>query len=132
MRYSLIRRCVIAGLLLWFNKPRRVAHLLSIVVAVMGILKAGGAYLPALSDVILMVEGTSFMGLGGPNLVKGAIGKTGLDQGDLLFGEAEGGEVLGDGKAQGVENLVFFAIQGGRLGVGRHENHEDGKGHQGG
>ncbi|MGH7576824.1 MAG: acyl-CoA carboxylase subunit beta, partial [Longimicrobiales bacterium] len=37
---------------------------------------AGGAYLPALSDVILMVEGTSFMGLGGPNLVKGATGQT--------------------------------------------------------
>jgi acetyl-CoA carboxylase carboxyltransferase component len=32
--------------------------------------------LPALSDVILMVEGTSFMGLGGPNLVKGATGQT--------------------------------------------------------
>ncbi|HQR33259.1 MAG TPA: carboxyl transferase domain-containing protein, partial [Blastocatellia bacterium] len=29
----------------------------------------------ALSDVILMVEGTSFMGLGAPNLVKGAIGQ---------------------------------------------------------
>ena len=43
--------------------------------AVMGQCIAGGAYLPALSDVILMVEGTSFMGLGGPNLVKGAIGK---------------------------------------------------------
>jgi acetyl-CoA carboxylase carboxyltransferase component len=37
---------------------------------------AGGAYLPALSDVILMVEGTSFMGLGGANLVKGATGQT--------------------------------------------------------
>ena len=37
---------------------------------------AGGAYLPALSDVILMVEGTSFMGLGGPNLVKGATGQS--------------------------------------------------------
>ncbi|MEJ2678362.1 MAG: carboxyl transferase domain-containing protein, partial [Gemmatimonadota bacterium] len=35
-----------------------------------------GAYLPALSDVMLMVEGTSFMGLGGPNLVKGATGAT--------------------------------------------------------
>ncbi len=43
--------------------------------AVMGQCIAGGAYLPALSDVILMVEGTSFMGLGGPNLVQGAIGK---------------------------------------------------------
>ena len=44
--------------------------------AVMGPCIAGGAYLPALSDVIFMVEGTSFMGLGGPNLVKGATGQT--------------------------------------------------------
>ncbi len=44
--------------------------------AVMGSCVAGGAYLPALSDVIIMVEGTSFMGLGGPNLVKGATGQT--------------------------------------------------------
>ena len=43
--------------------------------AVMGQCVAGGAYLPALSDVILMVKGTSFMGLGGPNLVKGATGE---------------------------------------------------------
>ncbi len=43
--------------------------------AVMGPCIAGGAYLPALSDVICMVEGTSFMGLGGPNLVKGATGQ---------------------------------------------------------
>ena len=41
----------------------------------MGMCIAGGAYLPALSDVIIMVEGTSFMGLGGPNLVKGAVGQ---------------------------------------------------------
>jgi acetyl-CoA carboxylase carboxyltransferase component len=46
------------------------------IAAVMGPCIAGGAYLPALSDVILMVEGTSFMGLGGPNLVKGATGQT--------------------------------------------------------
>ena len=44
--------------------------------AVMGMCVAGGAYLPALSDVILMVENTSFMGLGGANLVKGATGQT--------------------------------------------------------
>jgi acetyl-CoA carboxylase carboxyltransferase component len=44
--------------------------------AVMGPCIAGGAYLPALSDVIFMVDGTSFMGLGGPNLVKGATGQT--------------------------------------------------------
>jgi 3-methylcrotonyl-CoA carboxylase beta subunit len=46
------------------------------IAAVMGQCIAGGAYLPALSDVLIMVEKTSFMGLGGPNLVKGAIGKT--------------------------------------------------------
>ena len=46
------------------------------IAAVMGQCVAGGAYLPALSDVILMVKGTSFMGLGGPNLVKGATGQT--------------------------------------------------------
>ncbi len=44
--------------------------------AVMGPCIAGGAYLPALSDTIIMVEGTSFMGLGGPNLVKGATGQS--------------------------------------------------------
>ena len=44
--------------------------------AVMGPCIAGGAYLPALSDVIVMVDGTSFMGLGGPNLVKGATGQS--------------------------------------------------------
>jgi len=54
--------------------------------AVMGQCVAGGAYLPALSDVILMVKGTSFMGLGGPNLVKGATGET-ID-GETLGGAA--------------------------------------------
>src|SRR5262245_7502387 len=44
--------------------------------AVMGPCIAGGAYLPALSDIIIMVEGTSFMGLGGANLVKGATGQS--------------------------------------------------------
>ena len=46
------------------------------IAAVMGPCIAGGAYLPALSDMIIMVEGTSFMGLGGANLVKGATGQT--------------------------------------------------------
>src|SRR5947209_15570747 len=46
------------------------------IAAVMGPCVAGGAYLPALSDTIIMVEGTSFMGLGGANLVKGATGQT--------------------------------------------------------
>ncbi len=54
--------------------------------AVMGQCVAGGAYLPALSDVILMVKGSSFMGLGGPNLVKGATGQ-------VIDGETLGGAI---------------------------------------
>lgn len=61
--------------------------------AVMGPCIAGGAYLPALSDVILMVDGTSFMGLGGPNLVKGATGQT-VDR-EALGGAAVHTEVSG-------------------------------------
>src|SRR5688500_1548555 len=61
--------------------------------AVMGQCIAGGAYLPALSDVILMVKGSSFMGLGGPNLVKGATGQT-ID-GETLGGASTHTEVSG-------------------------------------
>src|SRR5690606_39598654 len=61
--------------------------------AVMGQCVAGGAYLPALSDVILMVKGTSFMGLGGPNLVKGAAGQS-VD-GETLGGGTMHTEVSG-------------------------------------
>src|SRR6201981_683301 len=50
--------------------------------AVMGPCIAGGAYLPALSDILIMVEKTSFMGLGGPNLVKGVTGQS-IDQESL-------------------------------------------------
>ncbi len=65
-----------AARLFYYNSIMR--HYLKVpqIAAVMGPCIAGGAYLPALSDVILMVEGTSFMGLGGPNLVKGATGAT--------------------------------------------------------
>ncbi len=52
------------------------------IAAVMGPCVAGGAYLPALSDIIFMVEKTSFMGLGAPNLVRGAIGQR-VDAEDL-------------------------------------------------
>jgi 3-methylcrotonyl-CoA carboxylase beta subunit len=64
-----------ASRIFYYNSVmRRYLHVPQIA-AVMGPCIAGGAYLPALSDVILMVEGTSFMGLGGPNLVKGATGQ---------------------------------------------------------
>ena len=61
--------------------------------AVMGPCIAGGAYLPALSDIIIMVEGTSFMGLGGANLVKGATGQT-IDN-ETLGGARAHNEVSG-------------------------------------
>ncbi|HEY3286772.1 MAG TPA: carboxyl transferase domain-containing protein [Gemmatimonadaceae bacterium] len=63
-----------AARIFYYNSiMRRFLHIPQIA-AVMGPCIAGGAYLPALSDEILMVKGTSFMGLGGPNLVKGATG----------------------------------------------------------
>src|ERR687892_274367 len=65
-----------AARIFYYNSIMR--HYLRVpqIAAVMGPCVAGGAYLPALSDVILMVKGTSFMGLAGPNLVKGATGQT--------------------------------------------------------
>jgi acetyl-CoA carboxylase carboxyltransferase component len=64
-----------ASRIFYYNSlMRRRLHVPQIA-AVMGPCIAGGAYLPALSDSIIMVEKTSFMGLGGPNLVKGATGE---------------------------------------------------------
>lgn len=65
-----------AARIFYYNSIMR--HYLKVpqISAVMGPCIAGGAYLPALSDIIIMVEGTSFMGLGGANLVKGATGQT--------------------------------------------------------
>ncbi len=64
-----------AGRIFYYNSLMRRKLRIPQIAAVMGPCIAGGAYLPALSDVILMVEGVSFMGLGGPNLVKGATGQ---------------------------------------------------------
>lgn len=64
------------GRIFYYNSLMRRRLLVPQISAVMGPCIAGGAYLPALSDVIIMVEGTSFMGLGGPNLVKGATGQS--------------------------------------------------------
>jgi acetyl-CoA carboxylase carboxyltransferase component len=64
-----------AGRIFFYNSLMRRKLRIPQIAAVMGPCIAGGAYLPALSDVIFMVQGTSFMGLGGPNLVKGATGQ---------------------------------------------------------
>ena len=75
-----------AARIFYYNSiMRRYLHVPQLA-AVMGPCIAGGAYLPALSDTIIMVKGTSFMGLGGPNLVKGATGQT-------IDGETLGGAV---------------------------------------
>ena len=75
-----------AARIFYYNSVmRRYLHVPQLA-AVMGPCIAGGAYLPALSDTIVMVKGTSFMGLGGPNLVKGATGQT-------IDGETLGGAV---------------------------------------
>jgi 3-methylcrotonyl-CoA carboxylase beta subunit len=73
-----------AARIFYYNSIMR--HYLKVpqLAAVMGPCIAGGAYLPALSDTIVMVKGTSFMGLGGPNLVKGATGQ-------VIDGETLGG-----------------------------------------
>jgi acetyl-CoA carboxylase carboxyltransferase component len=65
-----------ASRIFYYNSLMRRYLRIPQIAAVMGQCVAGGAYLPALSDVILMVKGTSFMGLAGPNLVKGATGET--------------------------------------------------------
>lgn len=64
-----------AARIFYYNSLMRRRLKVPQIAAVMGPCIAGGAYLPALSDVIVMVEKTSFMGLGGPNLVKGATGQ---------------------------------------------------------
>src|SRR5690606_34385584 len=65
-----------AARIFYYNSLMRRYLRIPQIAAVMGPCIAGGAYPPALSDIILMVEGTSFMGLGGPNLVKAATGQT--------------------------------------------------------
>ena len=82
-----------AARLFYYNSIMRRYLRVPQIAAVMGPCIAGGAYLPALSDVILMVKGTSFMGLGGPNLVKGATGQT-ID-GETLGGAVTHTEVSG-------------------------------------
>ena len=71
-----------AGRIFFYNSLMRRKLRIPQLAAVMGPCIAGGAYLPALSDFLIMVEKTSFMGLGGANLVKGATGRV-VDQESL-------------------------------------------------
>ncbi len=76
-----------AARIFYYNSLMRRRFHIPQIAAVMGPCIAGGAYLPALSDIIIMVENVSFMGLGGPNLVKGAVGQ-------VVDSESLGGAVL--------------------------------------
>ena len=95
-----------AARIFYYNSiMRRYLHVPQLA-AVMGPCIAGGAYLPALSDVILMVKGTSFMGLGGPNLVKGATGQT-------IDGETLGGAVT----HTEVSAVAHYAVENDQAGL---------------
>jgi len=82
-----------ASRLFYYNSIMRKYLRIPQLAAVMAPCIAGGAYLPALSDLIVMVKGTSFMGLGGPNLVKGATGQT-IDA-ETLGGASTHNEISG-------------------------------------
>src|SRR5689334_22401501 len=75
-----------AARIFYYNSLMRRRLRIPQIAAVMGPCIAGGAYLPALSDVIIMVDKVSFMGLGGPNLVKGAVGQQ--TEAEALGGES--------------------------------------------
>lgn len=118
-----------AARLFYYNSIMRRYLRVPQIAAVMGPCIAGGAYLPALSDVILMVKGTSFMGLGGPNLVKGATGQT-ID-GETLGGASAHTEVSGvahyavDDDAAclvKIRELVERLPRGGAGGPPQHQN----------
>lgn len=70
------------GMLYW--QCRMGAEGLPQVAAVFGGCTAGGAYIPALSDQVVMVRGTSRIHLGGPPIVKAAIN-------EIVDGETLGG-----------------------------------------
>jgi acetyl-CoA carboxylase carboxyltransferase component len=58
-----------------FKEESLMSGVIPQIAAMMGPGYAGTAYIPGLSDFVPMVKGTSFMGLGGPALVKSVIGE---------------------------------------------------------
>ncbi len=95
------------GRIFFYNSVMRRYLKVPQLAAVMGPCVAGGAYLPALSDFIIMVEGTSFMGLGGPNLVKGAVGQ--IVDSETLGGALTHNEISGVAhfRAKDDEECIF-------------------------
>src|SRR5205807_3776873 len=60
---------------IFYNQAVMSAREIPQVSAVMGSCTAGGAYVPAMSDEAIIVKGTGTIFLGGPPLVKAAIGE---------------------------------------------------------
>src|ERR687894_697152 len=60
---------------IFYNQAQMSARGIPQVAAVMGSCTAGGAYVPAMSDEVVIVEGTGTIFLGGPPLVKPATGE---------------------------------------------------------
>jgi 3-methylcrotonyl-CoA carboxylase beta subunit len=60
---------------IFFNQARMSAERIPQLAAVLGSCTAGGAYVPAMSDEVVIVRGQGTIFLGGPPLVKAAIGE---------------------------------------------------------
>ncbi|MET1153412.1 carboxyl transferase domain-containing protein, partial [Arthrobacter sp.] len=60
---------------IFYNQARMSAAKIPQIAAVLGSCTAGGAYVPAMSDETVIVKGTGTIFLGGPPLVKAAIGE---------------------------------------------------------
>ncbi|MGF3056212.1 carboxyl transferase domain-containing protein [Microbacterium sp. YY-01] len=60
---------------IFFNQARMSAEGIAQIAAVLGSCTAGGAYVPAMSDETIIVRGQGTIFLGGPPLVKAAIGE---------------------------------------------------------
>jgi Mn2+/Fe2+ NRAMP family transporter len=88
---------VFAGLLLWFNKPRRVAHLLSIVVAVMGVAFLFTAFQlrPEIGEIFRGALVPS-LPTGSALLAIGLVGTTVVPYNIFLGSGLAGGQSLGD------------------------------------
>ncbi len=102
-----------AGRIFYYNSLMRRVLRVPQIAAVMGPCIAGGAYLPALSDCIIMVRGTSFMGLGGPNLVKGAVGQ--VTDGETLGGASMHTRVSGVAHYEAVDDAACLEMIRGRF-----------------
>ncbi len=63
-----------------FREQVVMSGVVPMVAAVMGPCAAGTAYIPGLADFVPMVRGTSSMALGGPHLVRAAVGEDLTDQ----------------------------------------------------